>query len=95
MEENTNGSVTQEEIKKRTIQVAVFEFIEKTKFTALDGQNTFYFTMKDGHFLSDSLSHDKEKALAFFDNVVKHNGQIEVEKVLKSKTVKNPVENLN
>ena len=95
MEENTNGSVTQEVIKNRTIQVAVFEFIEKTKFTALDGENTFYFTNKNGHFLSDSLSHDKAKALAFFDNIIENNGQHVVEKVLKSKTIKDPTENLN
>ena len=93
MENPTNGSVNAELLKTRIVEVSVFEFIETKKFTAIEGESVYYMTKKDNSFMSDSLSHDKEKALAFFDNVVKNNGEQEVVKVLHSKTVKRTKDN--
>ena len=65
MEDSKNGSVHSQIVEERMVEISLFEFVEKTKFTAIDGVQTFWYTQKDGEFMSDSLSHDKEKALAY------------------------------
>ena len=63
-----------------------YEFVHETDIT-LDGTKDIYYTTKDGYFVSESLSSDKEKAKKLFDLVVKHNGVLKTTTILETKEI--------
>jgi hypothetical protein len=57
--------------------------IELVKETKLDGV-VLYFTELDGSYVSDSLSHNYDKAYDFYQTLVKNNGNKVIKEVIES-----------
>ena len=65
---------------------STYEFVHEIDIT-LDGAKNIYYTKKDGLFVSESLSSDKEKAKKLFDLVIKHKGVLKTTMVLETKEI--------
>lgn len=57
--------------------------IEFAKETKVDGGEMFY-TIVDGSYVSNSLSHKIENAKTIYDNIVKNKGKINFIEILES-----------
>ncbi len=64
-----------------------FEFVHEKEIKLDEEIRNIYYTKKNGYFVSDSLSSDKETAQKLFELVVKHDG------VLKTTTILETIEN--
>jgi hypothetical protein len=64
-----------------------FEFVHEQEIKLNEEIRNVYYTKKNGCFVSDSLSLDREIAQKLFELVVKHDG------VLKTTTILETIEN--
>jgi len=61
-----------------------FEFVHEQEIKLNEETRNIYYTKKNGYFVSDSLSSDKELAKKLFDLVVKHDGELKTTTVLET-----------
>lgn len=57
-----------------------FDFVKETKTNG----DIIYFTKVNDHYISDTLSTNKEKAKSIFDNIVKNKGKYVTEEILET-----------
>jgi uncharacterized membrane protein len=55
------------------------EFVKETKLT-----KAIYFTQVNGSYVSDSLSHDIDKAKLIYNNIIENKGKINFKEILES-----------
>ncbi len=61
-----------------------FEFAHEQEIKLNEEIRNIYYTKKNGYFVSDSLSSDKELAKKLFDLIVKHNGELKTTTILET-----------
>ena len=61
-----------------------YEFVHEQEIKLNEETRNIYYTKKNGYFVSDSLSSDKEQAKKLFDLVVKHDGELKTTTVLET-----------
>lgn len=65
----------------------IVEFIETKQLNVDSGIDTYYCTHLNNNFVHNSLSYDKEKALLFYNNFIKHNCKNKIENKLITKII--------
>ena len=61
-----------------------FEFVHEEEIQLNAETRNIYYTKKNGLFVSDSLSCDKDTAKKLFDLIVKNNGEMKKTTVLET-----------
>tara|TARA_S200002703_G_C3777548_1_gene239436 strand:+ start:856 stop:1071 length:216 start_codon:yes stop_codon:yes gene_type:complete len=64
-----------------------YEFVHEQEIKLNEETRNIYYTKRNGYFVSDSLSSDKEQAKKLFELVVKHNGVLKTTTILETKEI--------